>query len=160
MPPRPEYDRRWLAGRETRATPPAAAFGHVAGGTVLVLSYLALIPGLLPAFILAGVLGLVLLVPVLAIAVASCLLLLPILALRRLARRGRHSSVTGDSGAKREGPRPATRVAVVCSAVLGGEDAALRTAMFKQIHEIGSLPEVVSPPRSTKPNPDQDDTER
>ncbi len=68
---RPDDDgRRSLAARETSATSPAAAFAHLGGATLLVLSYLALIPGFLPAFILAVVLALVLLVPMLAIAAA------------------------------------------------------------------------------------------
>ncbi|MEA2161223.1 MAG: hypothetical protein QOD66_3603 [Solirubrobacteraceae bacterium] len=83
----PDHDRRGsLAARELSAIPPAAAFAHMGGATLLVLGYLALIPGFLPAFILGAALGLVLLVPMLAIAAASGLLLLPILALRGMAR--------------------------------------------------------------------------
>jgi hypothetical protein len=162
MSPRPDYDgRRSLAAREMSATSPTAAFAHVGGATLLVLSYLALIPGFLPAFILAAVLGLVLLVPVLAIAVASWLLLLPIFAVRRLAHRPRHGSVAGDSAAKRVGSRPAAAAAVERSLAQGGEDAVLRTAMNKQIQEIRSLPEMLPRPRlSTKPNSAQDHTER
>jgi hypothetical protein len=133
----------------------------VGGATVLVLSYLALIPGFLPAFILAAVLGLVLLVPMLAIAAASWLLLLPVVALRRLARHRRHSSVARDSAAQGAGSRPATGAPVERSPSLRGEDAALRMAMDKQIHEIRSLPEIPPPPPlSTKPIADQDHTER
>jgi hypothetical protein len=72
-----------LAAREASATSPTAAFAHVGGATVLVLNYLALIPGFLPAFIPAAVLALVLLVLMLAIAVVSWLLLLPAFAVRR-----------------------------------------------------------------------------
>jgi hypothetical protein len=127
----------------------------------LVLSYLALIPGFLPAFVLAAVLGLVLLVPMLAIAAASWLLLLPVVALRRLARHRRHSTVAGDSAAPRAGSRPATGAAVERSPAQGGEDAALRMAMNKQIQEIRSLPEIRPSPRlSTKPISDPDHTER
>ncbi|MEA2212348.1 MAG: hypothetical protein QOF83_2296 [Solirubrobacteraceae bacterium] len=162
MSPRPDHDgRRSVATRETSATSQAATFAHVGGAAVLALSYLALIPGFLPAFVLAAVLGLVLLVPILAIAVASGLLLLPILALRRLARHRRHSGDTGDSAAKQPESRSASGVHVERSPAPRGEDAALPTAMNKQIQEIRSLPEIVPPQRlSTKPNSDQDHTER
>lgn len=135
MPPRPKHNHRPLTGPETRTTPPAAAFAHVGGATVLVLSYLALIPGFLAAFILAAVLGLVLLVPLLAIATASWLLLLPVVALRRLARHPRHSTVARDSAAQRAGSRPATGAPAERSPAQGGQDAALRKAMKKQIVE-------------------------
>jgi hypothetical protein len=142
MPPRPKHHRP-LAGAETRATPPAAAFAHVGGATVLVLTYLALIPGFLPAFILAAVLGLVLLVAMLLIGLASCLFLLPILAFRHLARHRTRSSVPGDSAAKPEGSHRATGAPVERSPALRGEDAALRKAMAKQIQEIRSLPQTL-----------------
>jgi hypothetical protein len=88
MSPRPDHSgRRPSAAGETSATSPAASFAHVGGATVSVVSYLALIPGFLPVFVLAAALGLVLLVPMLAIAAASWLLLLPVVALRRLARQ-------------------------------------------------------------------------
>jgi hypothetical protein len=76
---------------------------------VLVLSYLALIPGFLPAFILGAVLGLVLLVPMLAIAVASWLLLLPLFAVRRLAHHPRDGNVAGDSASRRSAVCPRSR---------------------------------------------------
>jgi UPF0716 family protein affecting phage T7 exclusion len=162
MSPRPDHDgRRSLAAGETSASAQAATFAHVGGATVLVLGYLTLIPGFLPAFILAAALGFVLLVPILAIALASCLLLLPILALRRAARRRRHSGDTSDSGAKQSGSRSATGGAPVeRSPADGGEDAVLPTAMSKQIQEIRSLPEILPAPRlSTKPISNQDHTE-
>jgi hypothetical protein len=85
---RPDGDhRRSSAAREMSVTSPGAAFAHMGAATMLVLSFLALIPGFLPAFILAAVLALALLVPMLAIAAASSLLLLPLVALRRLHRR-------------------------------------------------------------------------
>jgi hypothetical protein len=127
----------------------------VGGATVLVLGYLALIPGFLPAFILAAVLGLVLLVPMLLIGLASFLLLLPILAVRHLARHRPRSSVPGDSAAKPEGSRRATGAPVERSSALRDEDAALRKAMDKQIQEIRSLPQTLPPPPlSTKRNSD------
>jgi hypothetical protein len=103
----------------------------------------------------------VLLVPMLAIAVVSWLLLLPLFAVRRSAHHRRHSNVAGDSAAKRVGSRPATGAAIERSPAQGGEDAVLRTAMNKQIQEIRSLPEILPRPRlSTQANSDQDHTER
>jgi hypothetical protein len=97
----------------------------------------------------------------LLIGLASCLLLLPILAVRHLARHRRRSGDIGDSGAKRKGSRPATQAVVECYAALGDGDAALRMAMKDQIQEIRSLPEILPPSRlSTNPISDQDHTER
>jgi hypothetical protein len=127
----------------------------VGGAAVLVLSSLALVPGFLPAFILAAVLGLVLLVPMLLIGLASGLLVLPILAFRHLARQRTRSSVPADSAAKPEGARRATGAPVERSRALRGDSAALRKAMDKQIQEIRSLPQTLPPPPlSTKHNSD------
>jgi hypothetical protein len=148
MPPRPNHNHRPLAGPETRAIPSATAYAHVGGATVLVLTYLALIPGFLPAFILAAVVGLVLLVPMLLIGLASCLLVLPISAVRRLARYRRHGSAPG--APQREESRPDAGAAVARSRTLRGQDAELCNAMDKQIQEIRSLPEILPrPPLST-----------
>ena len=82
-------------------TSPGDALAHVGGATMLVLSFLALIPGFLPAFVLAIALAFALLVPMLAIAAVSSLLLLPILALRRLTRLHRSGNVRRNSSRER-----------------------------------------------------------
>jgi membrane protein implicated in regulation of membrane protease activity len=154
---RPDDDhRRSSAAREMSGTSPGAALAHVGGSTMLVLSFLALIPGFLPAFVLGAALALALLVPMLAIAAVSSLLLLPILAVRRLTRHYSSGNVRRNSSPEREGFRTPTDEIVDSLSLVAG-DPALRSAMNKQIQEIRSLPQTLPPPPlSTKRNSDWD----
>jgi hypothetical protein len=154
---RPDDDhRRSSAAGEMSGTSPGAALGHVGGATMLVLSFLALIPGFLPAFVLGAALALALLVPMIAIAAVSSLVLLPILAVHRLIRHYRSRNVRrkSSSPAREECRAPAAEIADSFS--LGG-DPALHSALNKQIQEIRSLPQTLPPPPlSTKRNSDWD----
>lgn len=138
-----------------------AALADVGGATMLVLSFLALIPGFLPAFVLAAALSLALLIPMLAIAAVSSLLLLPILAVRRLTRPRRSRQVRRKSSSQEREEFRAPADAIADSLSLVGGDPALHSALNKQIQEIRNLPEVQPPlPLSTQPDSDQDRTQR
>ena len=67
----------------------SAEIGHVGGGTTLLLSYAALIPGFVPTLALLGVITAVALVPFLVLGLVGALLAAPPFLMYRLARRNR-----------------------------------------------------------------------
>jgi hypothetical protein len=69
-----------------------AEFAHVGGGTTLLLSYAALIPGVLPSLALLGVIAVVAVVPLIAVGLVLAIPLILVLAVRRLASRGRRAA--------------------------------------------------------------------
>jgi hypothetical protein len=124
MPLPPDYDcGRVSAAPDATVASPVGAVAQLGAGMLLLLGYLALIPGFLPAFILAAVVGFALMVPVLLVAAASSVLVLPILAVRRLMHRPTRLPLAPD-----------------------GADAALSNWMKEQIWEIRGLPETLPTP--------------
>jgi hypothetical protein len=62
---------------------------NAGGGTLLVLTYLNLIPGFLPTLVLTGLLAAVIVLPALALGAAAAIVIGPPYAIWRLVTRGR-----------------------------------------------------------------------